>query len=299
MALKTVGLLALMAHAGMPLPARRARIPLLGALMADIGDEQSLEGGVSTFSSHVRNLARMLEDLEAPALALIDEIGTGTDPAEGAALGTAVLDRLLSRGVHVVATTHHLAVKTWAYRRDGVTNAACEFDERSLRPTYRLVPGVAGSSIGLTMAAQLGLDPEVVEEARRRLDPSGAEAARALENVQALAGRLAAREAEITRRRRELDEQARAEREKWEKREEARRREWSRRLDELARSYRKQAREMIARLEDARERRRLEREQARRERELRRRFEEDSRVARSVEPAPPRGSPPPVRRSGS
>ena len=290
-ALKTVGLAVLMAHAGIPVPARRARLPLLGAVMADIGDEQSLEGGVSTFSSHIRNLARMLEELRAPALALIDEIGTGTDPAEGAALGTAVLDRLLASGVHVVATTHHLAVKTWAYRREGVTNAACEFDEQSLSPTYRLVPGVAGSSIGLTMAAQLGLDPEVVEEARRRLDPAGAEAARALEGVESLATRLAAREAELTERRRRLEEQARREQERWEEREEARRRQWSERLDELARSFRQQAREMIARLEDARQRRRLEREQARRERELRQRFEAEGRAARSIAPAPPEWEP--------
>jgi DNA mismatch repair protein MutS2 len=292
-ALKTVGLLTLMVHAGLPTPAERAQVPFFGMLLADIGDEQSIEGGLSTFSSHVQNLAGMIREVRSPGLALIDEIGTGTDPAEGAALGTAILDRLLQDGAHVVATTHHQAIKTWAYRTERALNAACEFDERTLRPTYRLVPGVAGASIGLTMARQLGLDPAVVEDAEARLDPAGAEMARALESVRTLASDLQRARSEAVERRRELDREREQERDRAEKKERRREEEWQRRVQELMTSFRKEADRLLGQVKDTGQRRAMEKERARRERELKDRFSEELRVGRDAEPAPSEWTPQP------
>lgn len=289
--LKTVGLLSLMAHAGLPLPAKRAQLPFFEQILADIGDEQSIEGSLSTFSSHVRNLVTMEREAGPATLCLVDEIGTGTDPAEGAALGTAVLDRLRQSGAHVVATTHHQAVKTWAYRTEETLNAACAFDESTMRPTYRLVPGVAGSSVGLTMAEQLGLSREVVEDARARLDPSGAEASRALESVRALAGELEERRAEIAEERRrmraELDEKAR----RLEAEEARRKAEWEQRVERLTREFRSEASRSIERIESRREQRKLDLERARQERALRERFSEEARAATRSEPPPSEWSP--------
>ncbi|MCU0225062.1 MAG: Smr/MutS family protein [Acidobacteria bacterium] len=285
-ALKTIGLVALMAHAGLPVPADEAAMPLFSRIDADIGDEQSIAESLSTFASHVKNLAAVLAGAVPPALALIDEIGTGTDPAEGAALGTAALDRLVQRGVHVVATTHHAAIKAWAYRAPGALNAACDFDQATLRPTYRLVPGVAGASIGLTMAEQLGLDREIVEEARRRLDPAGVETAGVLDAVRSLASDLETRRAELTETRRRLEREAEERETARRADEEKRRAEWTRRVEELTRAFRAEAEKMLKRLDDVRERRLLDRERAARERELKERFAEEVAAARRIEPPP-------------
>ncbi len=285
-ALKTIGLVAILAHAGMPIPAEDAQVPLLTKLFADIGDEQSIEGSLSTFSSHVRNLATMVRDAGPRALCLIDEIGTGTDPAEGAALGAAVLERLLREGAHVVATTHHAAIKAWAYRTPGTVNAACEFDEATMRPTYRLVPGVAGSSIGLTMAEQLGLDAAVVDDARRRLDPSGAEAARALDSVRALAQGLEAQRAEVVEERRRLRAETDALRARTKEDETKRKREWEARVEALAREFRERADRIVRQMQDKRTQRTLDIERARRERELREAFSEEAKAAKRQEPPP-------------
>lgn len=287
-ALKTVGLLTLMAHAGLPVPAQSVRLPFFGMVFADIGDEQSIALSLSTFASHIRNIATVFRHAEPPALVLIDEIGTGTDPAEGAALGMAVLDRLLKRGVHVVATTHHAAIKAWGYRTPGATNAACDFDERTLKPTYHLVPGVAGSSIGLTMAGQLGLDPEVVDEARRRLDPGGAEANAALEAVRTLAADLERQRAELVELRRQYEREAAERASKAQEDEQKRREQWTARLDQLLKSFRAEADRMLSRITDVRERRGLDRERALRERELKEKFREEARAARRIE-SPPAG----------
>ncbi|RMG47549.1 MAG: hypothetical protein D6718_03460 [Acidobacteria bacterium] len=271
-ALKTIGLLALMAHAGLPVPAERARFPLFGAVMADIGDQQSIDDGLSTFASHVRNLAAMVREAEPPALALADEIGTGTDPSEGAALGIAVLDRLRRRGVHVVATTHHQAVKTWAYRTPGALNAAAEFDERTLRPTYRIVPGVAGASIGLTIAEQLGLPREVVEEARRRLDPAGAEAARELEAIRRTAAEIERERENYVARRRELEARLEKEREKLARTRERLREDWERQVKQRLEELRRESQRILDELRRSRDRRALERSRAEALRRLERRY---------------------------
>src|SRR6185503_12545375 len=145
-------LLALMALSGISVPARAARFPFYVSVLADIGDHQSLAANLSTFTSHVANIASMIESCEAPALVLLDEVGTGTDPEEGSGLGVAVVDHFKQRGAQVLATTHYSGLKMYAANEPGVLNASVEFDERTLRPTYRLLVGVAGSSSGLKNA---------------------------------------------------------------------------------------------------------------------------------------------------
>jgi len=165
-ALKTVGLACLMAQCGLPVAAESATLPPFRQLRADIGDHQSIDADLSTFSAHVRAVSSDLADADPPALFLFDEIGTGTEPGEGAALGQAVLERLLALRVTAIATTHHAALKAWAFGDPRVASAAMEFDEETLRPTYRVIAGAAGASAGIAIAARLGLDEAVVARAR-------------------------------------------------------------------------------------------------------------------------------------
>jgi DNA mismatch repair protein MutS2 len=155
--LKTAGLLSLMALSGLPVPARRARVPFYASVLADIGDHQSLAANLSTFTSHVANISRMIELCQSPALVLLDEVGTGTDPEEGSALGVAVVDHFRRRcDAHVLATTHYSGLKMYAANEEAVINASVEFDEKTLRTTYRLLVGVAGASSGIEIARRFG-----------------------------------------------------------------------------------------------------------------------------------------------
>jgi DNA mismatch repair protein MutS2 len=188
-ALKTMGLLAAMAQAGLPVPAAEAEVPVFRDILADIGDRQSLAQHLSTFSAHVLCVQRMLERLSPPALILIDELGAGTDPAHGAALGIAIVDAFRRRQATVVATTHHQAVKQFAFSTAGVQNASVELDPITLRPTFELKMGIAGGSSGIEIASQLGLSDAVVEQARRLLSGQDLQAERYLQQLrEALAG---------------------------------------------------------------------------------------------------------------
>ena len=168
--LKTIGLLILMAAAGMQVPAERgSRLPVVPRIFADIGDEQSIAQSLSTFSSHLRNVVATLAGAEQGDLALLDEVGAGTDPDEGAALAMAVLETLLERGVLVAASTHYPELKAFALNTPGVTNASVEFDLETLRPTYRVHVGLPGASNAFAIASRLGLGPEVLQIAERHL----------------------------------------------------------------------------------------------------------------------------------
>jgi len=176
-ALKTVGLAVLAAQSGIPVAAEIARMPLVDRVLVDIGDEQSIAADLSTFSAHMLNVRAMLEDATQYSLVLVDELGTGTAPEEGAALAVALLDEFLARRCLTLATTHHDRLKTYASTTPGVLNAAVEFDEINLRPTYRLMVGVPGGSSGIDIARRLGLPAHVIDRARAQLSPEAHEAA--------------------------------------------------------------------------------------------------------------------------
>ena len=176
-ALKTVGLAVLSAQSGIPVAAEAARLPLVDRVLVDIGDEQSIAADLSTFSAHMLNVRAMLEAATPRSLVLVDELGTGTAPEEGAALAVALLDEFRDRGCLTLATTHHDRLKTYASTTPGVLNAAVEFDEVNLRPTYRLMVGVPGGSSGIDIARRLGLPAQVIDRARAQLSPEAHEAA--------------------------------------------------------------------------------------------------------------------------
>jgi len=199
-ALKTAGLLVLMAQAGLHVPAAGgSRVPVFRSVFADIGDEQSIANSLSTFSWHMTNIVSMDRSLALPALVLLDEVGVGTDPIEGGALGLAIVEHLRRRGAHLVATTHYEQLKTYAATTEGVAGAAFGFDGETFEPSYRLIYGAPGRSLALEIAGRLGLNPSILEEARNNISAREAQLAehlakidtdiRNLEHEQRLVGR--------------------------------------------------------------------------------------------------------------
>jgi len=269
--LKTAGLLALMALSGLHVPARAASFPFYRSVLADIGDSQSLAANLSTFTAHVANISRMLELCDAPALVVLDEVGTGTDPEEGSALGVAVVDHFRRAcGAHVIATTHYSGLKQYAANESGVLNASVEFDERTLQPTYRLLVGLAGSSSGIEIAGRFGFPRGIVEAASARVNESSREAAEYLRRI-----KRESEEAEALRR--ALEEERAAVAEKYstldrdaERRERERQTTFEREMRERLTEFEQRSKELFSKIEDRAERIRVEREAASRAAELRR-----------------------------
>ena len=182
--LKTVGLLSLMAQSGLHIPTHSgSEISLFEDIYADIGDEQSIEQSLSTFSGHITNIIRILKQADRESLVILDELGAGTDPQEGAALARAILDHLLERGITTLVTTHHPELKTYAHSTSGVVNASVEFDLETLRPTFHLTVGLPGRSNALSIAQRLGLPTSIIEGARSELNPEDLRAEDMLEEI--------------------------------------------------------------------------------------------------------------------
>ena len=259
--LKTTGLLALAAMSGISVPAKSARVPFYASVLADIGDHQSLAANLSTFTSHVANISRMLELCEAPALVLLDEVGTGTDPEEGSALGVAVVDHFRRAcGAHVIATTHYSGLKMYAGNEEGVINASVEFDEKTLRPTYRLLVGLAGASSGLEIARRFGVPAAIVNSAANSVKDSSLQASEYLkrikresEEAEALRQALEEERAAVAEKFAALDKDA-------EKRERERQSTFDSLVQRTVADLEKRARELVTRIQDKTERVRAERE---------------------------------------
>ena len=204
-ALKSIGLLALMAQAGLPVPAGPgSALRVFDGIYPDIGDEQSIEQSLSTFSGHLGNIVEVLETATDRSLVLLDELGAGTDPQEGSAVAMAILSELVQRGATSVVTTHHSQLKGYAHSTPGMENASVEFDAETLAPTYRLIVGLPGRSNAMAIAQRLGLPERVLEEARTALGSSLAEVEELLGDIQDQRGRLVEERAEIQRARTEL-----------------------------------------------------------------------------------------------
>jgi DNA mismatch repair protein MutS2 len=269
--LKTAGLLALMALSGVPVPAREARFPFYASVLADIGDHQSLAANLSTFTSHVANISRMIDLCTAPALVLLDEVGTGTDPEEGSALGVAVVNHFRKAcGAQVMATTHYSGLKMYAANEAGVLNASVEFDEKTLQPTYRLIVGVAGASSGLEIARRFGIPDKVIGVALHSVKDSSQQASEYLRRI-----KREAEEAESLRAALEEERAAVAEKfasldKKAERQERERQIVFQRALEKTVSEFEKRSRELVATIQDRSERLKVERESQRRVAELKR-----------------------------
>ncbi len=205
-ALKTAGLFALMAQSGLHVPATVARLPVFRSVFADIGDEQSIENSLSTFSSHITNLVSMDREMQFPALVLLDEVGTGTDPNEGGALATAIVQHFRQRGALVMATTHFDSVKTWGIGTEGVAVAAFAFDPQNFAPTYRLIYGAPGRSLAIEMAQRLGMPQAVIAAARGYLSDDQKRLQAHLSRLDAQARGLEADRIKLERERRTFNE---------------------------------------------------------------------------------------------
>ncbi|MEO6817422.1 MAG: endonuclease MutS2 [Edaphobacter sp.] len=272
--LKTLGLLALMAQAGIPVPAEEAKLPLFTSVYADIGDAQSIERNLSSFSAHVVNLDRISREATASSLVLLDELGSATDPEEGAALAVAVAAHFLAADVWCCITTHLTSLKVYAANHSGVLNAAVGFDQETLTPTYELRLGVPGASAGLNIAARLGLSPEIIAAARAQMTSQTADIGAFLDQLHdqlTAAGAereaLRRREQELSREKARVEVEGRVE-------QKARTKELEAKLGSLMEDFAYQIRETVKAIDDKTVAQKIARDSAGRLARLRREFSE-------------------------
>jgi DNA mismatch repair protein MutS2 len=272
--LKTAGLLAMMAHAGVPVPADECVTPGFDAFLADIGDAQSIEQDLSTFSAHMTNLNRIAVQATAHSLVLLDELGSATDPEEGAALAVAVAEHFLQAGAWSIVSTHLTSLKVYAENAPGAVNAAVGFDETTLAPTYELRQGVPGASAGINIAQRLGLSAEIVAAARARLNTQTQDIARFLDSLhEQLAelekerGRVRRLEQDLTKERARLDAEGMKE---WR----AKVKDLEGQLASLLKDFEFQIRETVRAIEDRAAQQKLSKQAEQRIARLRREFSE-------------------------
>jgi DNA mismatch repair protein MutS2 len=272
--LKTAGLLALMAQSGLPVPADRAELPLFDAVLADIGDYQSIEQNLSTFSAHVTNIDFISRTATSQSLVLLDELGSATDPEEGAALAVAIAGHFGHMGCISIISTHHTSLKVYAANTAGVINAAVGFDERTLQPTYELKVGVPGASAGINIAQRLGLNPSIIDSARAKLGTQARDVGRFLDrlhaelrNAEGERLRLKTREEELEREKQRLASEGR-------KDQQAKVREMEKKLESVLRDFEYHAREAVNAIQDRAAAQKLSKDAERRIAKLRREFRE-------------------------
>ncbi len=273
-ALKTAGLLAIMAQSGVSVPAEEAVLPVFDAMLADIGDAQSIEQNLSTFSAHIVNLNRIAAAADASSLVLLDELGSATDPEEGAALAVAIAEHFVRARAWSIISTHHTSLKVYAANTPGVINAAVGFDEQTLAPTYELRQGVPGASAGINIAARLGLDRSMIDAARSRLSTQTQDIGRFIDSLHeqlraatAERTRLAQLESELKRERARLEAEGMKE-------QRAKVREMEQKLESLLKDFEYQARETVRAIDDRAAQQKLSKEAERRISRLRREFAE-------------------------
>ncbi|HEY4052492.1 MAG TPA: endonuclease MutS2 [Terriglobales bacterium] len=272
--LKTAGLLALMAQSGIPVPATRMEAPVFDAVLADIGDYQSIEQNLSTFSAHVTHIDFISRAATPNSLVLLDELGSATDPEEGAALAVAIAEHFLRIGCATIISTHHTSLKVFGANSSGVLNAAVGFDEATLQPTYELKTGVPGASAGINIAQRLGLNPEIIQSARSRLGTQARDVGQFLDRLhvdlrEADAERLRLREkgAELDRERQRLASEGKREQQE-------KTRELEKKLETLFRDFEYHAREAVNAVQDRAAAQRVSKDAERRIAKLRRDFRE-------------------------
>ena len=236
-ALKTTGIAVLSAESGIPVAAQRAVLPLFDRLLVDIGDEQSIAADLSTFSAHMLNLKAMLQAATPQSLVLVDEMGTGTAPEEGAALAVALLEEFRAKNCIVLATTHHDRLKAYASTTPGVVNAAVEFDDVNLRPTFRLMVGVPGGSSGIAIAQRLGLASSIIERARSLLTPESREAADLIAYLHRSRDELDRMQQQMTAERHALEEERAKLRTQWIERQQKRIKELEEKFAEMQKRF--------------------------------------------------------------
>ncbi len=208
--LKTVGLLVVMAQSGLHIPAQSgSELPCFHSVWADIGDEQSIEQSLSTFSGHITNIIRILKKMDSRSLVIFDELGSGTDPQEGAAIARAILSHLLESGAMTLVATHYPELKTFAHGTDGVVNASLEFDIKTLRPTYKLTLGLPGRSNALLIAQKLGLPQSIIDDARAEINPLDLRADKLLDDIRKERNRTSREREKLEKARAKLETQTR------------------------------------------------------------------------------------------
>jgi DNA mismatch repair protein MutS2 len=272
--LKTIGLLALMVQAGVPVPATSARLPVFNCVLADIGDYQSIEQNLSTFSAHVTNIDFISRTATPESLVLLDELGSATDPEEGAALAVAIAEHFRRSGAVTVISTHHTSLKVYAANTPGVLNAAVGFDEKTLEPTYELQVGVPGASAGINIAQRLGLNSQIIDAAKTKLGTQTQDVAKFLDKLHTELRQLEIdrrtaqqREEEMSRELKRLEaEGAQEQRQKT--------REFERKLESLIREFEYQTREAVNAVQDRAAQQKLSKQAEQRMAKLRREFKE-------------------------
>ncbi len=268
--LKTVGLLSLMAQMGFHVPAREACLPIFDQVFADIGDFQSIAANLSTFTAHVCRIADIAQRVHAPALVLLDEVGTGTDPDEGSALAVAIVNYFRSVGATTIASTHYPGLKMWASQTAGVRNASVEFDERTLRPTYRLVLGIAGASSGLEIARRMRVTEEILDKAREMLEPAHEQARQYLRQLKEALSEQESLRAVLEEERAAVAAKYAGLEAEFSRKEESRRKEFDTALAEIIDEFKAESDRAVRRMKDQAEAARLRKQAAKQAMELHR-----------------------------